>query len=61
VGYWRKTLVKDGLGNSRAVTKVEKDEVPVIAATIHPTHESDSFADVSGAEISTHMGTLQSA
>ena len=54
-------FVEHDLGDPGAVTQVEKDQVAVIAAPVHPTHEGDLFAGVLRAELPTSVRALESA
>ncbi len=54
-------LVTYNLGNSRTVAHVDEDQVPQIAAAIHPAHEHGFLAGIRSAQRAAHVGSSQIA
>ena len=61
VGLGRPLLVEHHLRYAGAVAQIEKDEIAVIAAAVHPPHQSYGFAGVHAAQGTTSMCALQIA
>jgi hypothetical protein len=58
VALWSKVLVQDHLRNAGAIAQIEEDEIAMVAATVHPTHQHYMLACLCGAKLPTSMGAL---
>ena len=54
-------FVDDNLDKTGAITQIYEDQVAEIAAAVHPSHESDGFTGIAGAQRAAHLATLQTA
>jgi len=54
-------LVEHDLGDAGAVAEVEKDEVAVIAAAVHPAHQNHLLAGVGGAQFAAKMRPFEAS
>ncbi len=61
VAFRGQIFVEHDLRDPGAVTQVQEDQVAVVAAPVHPSHEDDLFAGVLRAELSTSVRALKSA
>jgi hypothetical protein len=53
-------LVEHDLRDPGTVTQIQKDQVAVVAAAVHPSHEDDLAARLLRAELPTGMRALKS-
>jgi hypothetical protein len=54
-------LVQHNLTDAGAIAQIEKDQIAVIAAAVHPAHQNNSFSSVSGAKIAAVMRPFEIA
>ena len=61
VALGRQFLVQHHLRNAGAVAHVEKDQVAVVAAAVHPAHQHHVLAGVGGAQCAAHVRSFEIA
>jgi hypothetical protein len=59
VTFGRQVAVEDYLGNPCPVAHIEKDQIPVIPAPVHPAHQYNLLTCVRRAQLAAHMRPFQ--